>query len=57
MRTQQIKYKCSQYYIIGISSNTYKLNLKFIFCIMIILFKVLVLYIWRNAIQSTIINF
>lgn len=57
MRTQQIKYKCSQYYIIVISSNTYKLNLKFIFCIMIILFKVLVLYIWLNAIQSTIINF
>lgn len=57
MRTQQIKYKCSQYYIIVISLNTYKLNLKFIFCIMIILFKVFVLYIWFNAIQSTIINF
>lgn len=57
MRTQQIKYKCLQYYIIVIILNTFKLNLKFIFCIMMILFKVLVLYIWSNVIQSTIINF
>lgn len=57
MRTQQIKYKCLQYYIIVIILNTFKLNLKFIFCIMMILFKVFSLYIWFNVIQSTIINF
>lgn len=57
MRTQQIKYKCLQYYIIVIILNTCKLNLKFIFFIMMILFKVFVLYIWFNVIQSTIINF
>lgn len=57
MRTQQIKYKCLQYYTIVIILNTFKLNLKFIFCIMMILFKVFALYIWFNVIQSTIINF
>lgn len=57
MRTQQIKYKCLQYYIIVIILNTFKLNLKFVFCIMMILFKVFALYIWFNVIQSTIINF
>lgn len=57
MRTQQIKYKCLQYYTIVIILNTFKLNLKFVFCIMMILFKVFALYIWFNVIQSTIINF
>lgn len=56
MRTQ-VKYKCLQYYITVIILNTFKLNLNFIFCIMMILFKVFVLYIWFNVIQSTIINF
>lgn len=57
MRTQKIKYRVLQCFIIVIILNKIKLNFQCIFGLLMFLLKVFVLYIWFNVIQSGIINF